>query len=65
MGRMRREPGECIGSGGLSVPEWDRIEEDGFTTGVCAGCLERLALALDGFLPRHKLQRQFRSRLPL
>jgi hypothetical protein len=35
-----------------------RYEEDGSTTGVCAGCLERMALDADGFVPPHKEQDQ-------
>jgi hypothetical protein len=51
---MRPKPGECMGSDGPPVPEWDLFEEDGSTTGVCTGCLKRMALDEDGLVPPHK-----------
>lgn len=54
MGRMRVKPGECIGSGGIPMPPSVQFEEDGSTTGICAGCKERVTLDADGFVPPHK-----------
>jgi hypothetical protein len=36
------------------MPGTDQSEQDGSTTAICAGCLERLPLDEDGFVPPHK-----------
>jgi len=36
------------------MPHTERFEEDGSTTGICPGCLERMALDAEGFVPPHK-----------
>ena len=35
------------------MPRTERFEEGGSTTGICAGCLERVALDPEGFVPPH------------
>jgi len=44
MGRMRTQPGECIGSGGLPVPASELFERGGTITGIFVGCEERVTL---------------------
>lgn len=53
MGRMRVEPGECVGSGGIPLPRTTRFEKDDSTTGICGGCMERMTLDADGFVSPH------------
>jgi hypothetical protein len=36
------------------MPRTTQFEDDGSTTAVCAGCLERIPLDEDGFVPPHK-----------
>jgi hypothetical protein len=46
--------GECIGSGVFPMRRTEQFGEDGqTTTGVCAGCLERMALDSNGVIPGH------------
>jgi hypothetical protein len=43
MGRVRPEPSECLGSGGLPMPRTE-IRRDESLTGICAACLQRVPL---------------------
>ena len=45
---------ECMGGGGIPLPRTERLEDSGSTTAICAGCLERLELDEEGFVPPHE-----------
>lgn len=55
----QREPGECMGGGGIPMRRTSQRESDGSITGECAGCGERLKLDHNGLIPRHQRPERF------